>query len=68
MFKKIVLIILNFIKRLFCKHKYKYLGKLCGVEDTFECTKCGKRKTAFYRATIERMWKNHEIELDFKGE
>ena len=58
----------KFIKQLFCKHEYEFKGHLCGVEDCFECTKCGKRITTFYRNQIEKLWKRHEIELDFDND
>ena len=34
----------NFIKRLFCKHNWKCVSDTVNSV-TFECNKCGKRKT-----------------------
>lgn len=53
------------LKQLFCNHQYKHIGTLCGCENCFECTKCGKRITTFFRHQIEALWIKHQIELDF---
>jgi hypothetical protein len=65
----------KFIKKLFCKHTYKCMYKYDTDVYLFECSKCGKRKviysTFFNRKTaktIIKMWKKHEIEINFAGD
>ncbi len=43
---------LNFLKKIFCKHEYKYLCEkliLTGTKKiiVYECKKCGKQKCKF---------------------
>ena len=71
---------MNFLKRLFCSHKYKFLGKwnctfkfedglVINVPITFlECSNCGKRKVLRDKSYYYSVEVNNYVRLWEKGQ